>query len=92
MLSTFSRTALRRAALTRVAPLFAKNADIQTFVTTSRVSVAKIQIAGVVGNDIEVIETQNGTQIGNYSVASGPQGGIPAFQLVFVSRMVLISR
>jgi len=82
MLSTFSRTAFRRASLTRVTPLFAKNADIQSFVTTPRASVAKIQIAGVVGNDIEVIETQSGTQIGNYSVASGPQGGIPNFPIV----------
>ena len=73
MFSTISRTAARRAALTRVKDL-AKNTDIQTFATTPRVSVAKIQIAGVVGNDIEIVETQSGTQIGNYSVASGPQG------------------
>ena len=46
----------------------------QTFATTPRAPVAKIQIAGIVGNDIDIIETQNGTQIGNYSVASGPQG------------------
>ena len=46
----------------------------QAFSTTARVQVAKITIAGVVGNDIQITELPSGTVIGQYPVASGPLG------------------